>query len=157
MAIATNPLIPGARRTAGKNGTCDVWRPASHVVCFRVSGMGHTEFFDWVKPELEAAVAMHRGVYCFADAYELNDYEKGLREGFTTWFKQHRLELAGIRVLVKSPIVKMGVSIANLALGGFVQSYLARLPYEMELTRASKESALGRGPVSAPSSPRPRT
>lgn len=68
--------------------------------------------------------------HVFLSAERLDGYDSGVRIGMTELILRHRRRIASVGVLVKSKLVAMGVSVANLALGGFIKSYNSRSSYE---------------------------
>jgi hypothetical protein len=59
----------------------------------------------------------------FFDFWEMPTYDSEMRMLWTQWLLSHRSHLNGLHVLARSKLVSMGVSVANLALGGIIQSY----------------------------------
>lgn len=62
----------------------------------------------------------------FFDFWHMPNYDSELRTEWTRWLLSHRARLEGIQVVARSTIVTMGVSVANVALGGIVQSHPTR-------------------------------
>jgi hypothetical protein len=56
------------------------------------------------------------------DWSKLQSYTSSARAKLTDWMMQHRHGFASVHILVSSNLVAMGVSVANLALGGFLHA-----------------------------------
>lgn len=86
-----------------------------------VSLLGYGEA-DFAVPILEAYETLHKTdrIHFFADAEHLVNYDSRLRTAMTARFLPDRARFETLHVMLKSKIVAMGVSVANLALGGIV-------------------------------------
>jgi hypothetical protein len=84
------------------------------------------------------ALAGRGAVTAFFDTAEMSGYTTRLRTGMTDAVKKHAL---AVHVLVRSKIVAMGVSIANLALGGTVKSYSDLKSFDTQLQAVLGEDA----------------
>ena len=54
------------------------------------------------------------------------NYDSELRTEWTRWLLRNRARLEDIQIVAGSKIVAMGVSVANVALGGIIQSHPKR-------------------------------
>lgn len=95
---------------------------------------GHGEA-DFARPILEAFEHLEPApaAHLFFDAEELDDYESALRVDLTRGLFPERERVASFHVLVRSKLVAMGVSVANLALGGIVNSTSDRKRFKARL------------------------
>lgn len=77
---------------------------------------------DFAVPILEAYETLSKTepLHFFADAEQLVNYDSRLRTAITARFLPDRKRFEQLQVMLKSKIVAMGVSVANLALGGIV-------------------------------------
>lgn len=100
-------------------GCVAVWRPAPAILVVALQNHGEASF---VEPVVDAYRSMQAEghIHLFFDAEHLTNYDSPLRAGLTTAFLPDRHRLEGFHVLLRSKIVAMGVSVANLALGGIV-------------------------------------
>lgn len=98
----------------------------------RLQGHGEAEF---AAPIIEAYQGLQKtpAAHLFFDAEELDNYESSLRVELTQCFFPERERLASFHVLVRSKLVAMGVSVANLALGGIVNSTSDRKRFKARL------------------------
>lgn len=60
------------------------------------------------------------GVHAFHDWSQVRSYASEARERCTSFMLRHRHAFAHVTLFVSSPVVAMGVSVANLALGGIM-------------------------------------
>lgn len=75
----------------------------------------------------------------FFDFWTMPTYDSEMRTEWTNWLVSHRERLDAIHVVARSKLVAMGVSVANLALGGIIKSYPAA---EGPFAKALKEAGL---------------
>jgi hypothetical protein len=106
-----------AWRTA--RGCIGLWLPCPQVMVMSLQGYGEADFAG---PTLEAydSLSKTEPIFFFADAENLVNYDSRLRTEMTSRFFPDRKRFGTLTVLLKSKIVAMGVSVANLALGGIV-------------------------------------
>ena len=57
-------------------------------------------------------------------------YDVDARIGLTRWTLENRRAFASVHFLLTSTIVRLGVQVANIALGGFMKAYSERTPFE---------------------------
>jgi len=109
-----------------------IWSPVPTLLVVRLVGHGESQF---ARPILEAFDKLERGspAHLFFDAEELDDYESSLRVELTAALFPERERLASLHVLVRSKLVAMGVSVANLTLGGIVNSTSDRKRFKARL------------------------
>lgn len=62
----------------------------------------------------------------FFDFWHMPNYDSELRTEWTRWLLSQRPRLDGIQIVARSKIVAMGVLVANVALGGIIQSHPTR-------------------------------
>ena len=71
-------------------------------------------------------------LHIFCDWAEMTGYESDVRSAFTQWAATHRSRVT-FHLLVGSKLVAMGVSVANLALGGILVGYTNRSSFDAAL------------------------
>jgi hypothetical protein len=103
----------------------------NQVVLLSLHGHIDEELSDGVVAECDELVRQG-GRFAFFDTGTLAGYASRLRTGMTELVKRTGLE---VHVLVRSKLVAMGVSIANLALGGTVQSYNDTRAFDAQLEK----------------------
>ncbi len=100
---------------------------------------GHEEFGPIAVRRKEAILAEAGKIAVFYDFSEMPGYDSGLRVVWTQWLQAHLRSVAKIHIVVKSKMVAMGVSVANLALGGIIQTHAKRAgSYERALEEAHR-------------------
>jgi hypothetical protein len=113
-------------------GALGIWIPAPSLLVASLVGHGEATF---TSPILNAydSLAKTGPVHVFFDAETLTNYDTPLRTGLTQRFVIDRKRFGGFHVLVKSRIVAMGVSVANLAMGNVVRSTAERSVFKAAL------------------------
>jgi hypothetical protein len=109
----------GAVFYRGARGRFAISLVHGQVVLLSMQGHIDDDLSDKVVAECEA-MWRQGGRFGFFDTGMLAGYASRLRTGMTELVKRTNLE---VHVLVRSKLVAMGVSIANMALGGTVHSY----------------------------------
>lgn len=108
-----------------------VWVPSPNVLVFALRGHGDVAFAE---PLLKAfdTLSKRDSVHLFVDADGLVNYQSQLRTELTTGFFPHRRRTS-LHVLLSSKLVAIGVSVANLALGGIVTTLTDRARFQANL------------------------
>lgn len=125
---------PVDRYNSGK-GEMTISLPKPDIVVCK--GVGHLDkimgrkFLDVV----EKVSATNRQFNAFCDWAEMNGYDSEVRNMFTQWVAGNRTRVA-VHILVGSKLVSMGVSVANLALGGSLVGYTNRTSFDAALRSA---------------------
>lgn len=117
-------------------GSLGIWTPALGFVITRIAGHGEKEFSEPIITAFERCLEQTQSVRLFFDTGDLVTYDSDLRLNLTGRFLKDRKRIANLDVLVRSKLVAMGVSVANLALGGIVTSHAVREPFSAALDRA---------------------
>lgn len=102
------------------------------VILLKITGhldrpMG-TAILDSVTKAIPGVKRMH--VFC--DWAEMTGYESDVRSMFTQFVATHRTKVT-FHLLVGSKLVAMGVSVANLTLGGILVGYSNRASFDAAL------------------------
>ena len=109
-----------------------LWRPRNHVIVMQASGYLHHEFARQIIRALNGT----QGTICqFHDWSEMVGFDTRCQRDLTAWHVRHRDRLACLHILTKSAIVRMGVSVANVPLRGFIHLCESRLSMLEELER----------------------
>jgi hypothetical protein len=113
-------------------GGIGVWVPHASLLVVALRGHGEAAF---AAPIVDAYEQLAKGgpVHLFFDAEDLTNYDSPLRTELTARFFPDRARLASFEVLVRSRLVAMGVSVANLALGGVVKMSADRAHFKARL------------------------
>jgi hypothetical protein len=123
-----------------------VWYPARAIVVHQVTGHFSLPAARAVMTGIDRAIALYAPVDAFNDWYEMNGYDSDARLALTEFVLGSRTKYASIHILLKSKLVAMGVSVANLALGGMIVSYSDPRPWKEALHAAeTKRNAADAG------------
>jgi hypothetical protein len=105
------------------------------VLLIRVSGHFHVEsvqqFIRFCDREVKSKVVF------FVDFWDLEDYETETRRLATEWTNQWTTE---VHLLVRSTLVKMGVAVANMLLGGRIRTHNRRFTFDQLVWEARHRS-----------------
>jgi hypothetical protein len=125
------------QHVARDRGEIWVWRLAPSIYASRVQG--HLErdmaqaIIDLASPQYAAGA-----VSGFHDWFGMTGYDSRSRVDLTGWIMEHRSQTR-LCIGVKSRLVAMGVSVANLALGGnLITSFSEIAPLEAVLARCMR-------------------
>jgi hypothetical protein len=123
-----------------------ITRPAEHVVLLTVSGVVGREMAIDVGLGLDEVLARGGDSFTFWDLENLQQYDSRLRIDCTQVLRKHWPKVKSITVLARSPIVRMGVAVANLALDNRIESHATRLAWKKRLDAALRDfTAVARG------------
>ena len=103
-------------------GRLRLWRPSPRILAAKIVGHGEASFVESIANAIRTCARSGPSEFFF-DIGEMPGYDSPLRTELTKVFFAERKQIALLCVLATSPLVAMGVSVANLALGGIVQSY----------------------------------
>ena len=118
----------------GPRGALRIWEAAPGVFLTHVTGNFHAEF---VSPFTRAfsRVIRNRTADGFHDWAAMDGYDVDARVALTRWAVESRGAFASVHFLVTSTIVRLGVQSANVAVGGVMQVYSERAPFERAFTQ----------------------
>jgi len=114
----------------------------------QITGYLEKDIVPKITQPIDRLIAQGVRPVIFNDWWELTGYDSDARLKLTDWIFWVRGKIVGSHVLVRSKIVSMGVSIANLALGGMLTVYTDRQEFTLAYHRALRKS--GRVPPSGP-------
>lgn len=116
-------------RTA--RGSLGLWRPFPSLLITALRDHGDAEF---VAPMMAAYESLPQGsIHLFIDAEHVTSYDSSFRTELTARVAGDRQRIASFHILVKSRLVSMGVSVANLALGGIISTTADRRQFTVKL------------------------
>ncbi len=78
--------------------------------------------------------------HVFWDLWDLESYESEVRTASTQALMRNLQNVTSIDVLARSSLVRMGVAVANVALGGRIRSFDKRVPFDAALAAALASS-----------------
>ncbi len=73
----------------------------------------------------------------FHDWWEVDGYDNQARYTLTSWSLKHRKQIESADILTRSKIVKMGVSVGNIALGGLAKLHDSPASFRQALLAAT--------------------
>jgi len=114
-------------------GRLAIWTPAPALLIVQMSGHGSKAFAAPIIAAFERLLANGARLFVFFDLFEMPTYDSELRTSLTGRFFDDRARFAEFHVLSSSKLTAMGVSVANLALGGIITSHLERAPFSIVL------------------------
>lgn len=136
------PKPPGPFTHARGELRCE--EPAPGVLLITARGHIAAEGIAAVIAWRNEAVRRCGQVDLFDNAYEVNGYDSAVRTRATEWSAANRAAIRSQHILLRSKIVAMGVSLANIALGGRVAVYTMPNGFDRELGLAVTRARLGR-------------
>lgn len=120
----------------GISGCICAWTLEKNV--FVTQGEGHMKDDHCEFLEIYSATRLSEAaglVYVFHEWTGLSSYDSPTRMRLTKWSVQHRDAFAEVHLAVRSPIIRMGVQVANVALGGIMKAHAGVATLELELAR----------------------
>jgi hypothetical protein len=127
---------PTFERWLGKGGHLVLrWKNAG-VVQVIVRGHGDGRFANPILRAFDTMADRYGTITVFCDFGQMPTYDSALRKELTDWCRERRRSLRAFHVVAESKIVVMGFSIANLALGGIIESHIERDTFEAAMRRA---------------------
>jgi hypothetical protein len=117
-----------------------IWAPAPGILLIQLGGYGEAEYAAHIIDAIDRTLERGGRLKMFYDMESMSNYDSSLRTKLTARFLECRKETDALGVLVKSRLVSMGISVANLALGGIIKLYQERaafaLAFEGELRKS---------------------
>jgi hypothetical protein len=127
------------RSLQGERGRICVWRLSEHIYVSHVEGHLDREMaqliIDLATPMYEAGV-----VSGFHDWLDMTGYDSASRIDLTNWVLKNRAK-SRLFISMRSKLVAMGVSVANLALGNMIETFSNSEQLEAALARALRAQA----------------
>lgn len=125
--------LPDGVRISDGRGIIDVRNPAPHVELIRCEGYARAEHVAEILEGRDRIVRACGKIAIFDDLEDLRGYDSDVRSRLTGWSRDHRPKIVAFHILVRSKIVAMGVSLANLAIGGAIVAHTRRAAFEAAL------------------------
>lgn len=95
----------------------------------RITGHLDQPMGTFILDAVNRFAAANKRINIFCDWAETTGYASDVRSAFTQWVASNRSKVT-FHLLVGSKIVAMGVSVANLALGGILVVYTNRASFD---------------------------
>jgi hypothetical protein len=129
----------------GTQGEVEIFRFGSVAAYLRMKGLAEQPAAPLIKRTLETLFAASISLHTFWDLRDLTNYHSDVRVYSTSAALAHKKKLASLHTLSTSKIVAMGVSVANLALGGIIINHKSAESFERALRdvlRAQQSASL---------------
>lgn len=127
-------------------GAITVLEPAGGVLRTLVTGHLDGALFDAFRRVAEARYARGQALAHLHDWEGVSSYDAAVRVEFTQWLLERRALTLGVWVLVKMPVVLMGVTTANMAtsaVGLRIEALAAREGFEQVALEQVRRSSYG--------------
>jgi hypothetical protein len=122
---------PDSLDVSSSRGSISVLRLKPDTLLYRFEGYLSEEMFDPSMVFANAAIARYPKVDLMGDGERWFGYEPGYRRAWTKWFLAHRKQVRAAHLMSKSPIVRMGAQVINLALGaGLLHIHKERVAFD---------------------------
>jgi hypothetical protein len=144
-------LNPVQRRVDGDGvvlsdgaGEIRVELPAPAVFVMRAKGYGTEAQFRAATAEADAAIARVQLIDVFADIEGQRGFDTAVRTHMQAWQKRQRSALRSSQVLFPpgNKLLAMAISVANMAIGGFLKIHTKRATFDLALRAAIKASQM---------------
>jgi hypothetical protein len=127
-------------RWAGPRTQVRLWSPVRGVVVHSVVGHFTLDAAKVVMEGIAKVWGEKAPVSAFNDWLGMDGYDSEARIALTDFVFASRRQFDSIHILLRSKLVSMGVSVADLALGGMIQAYTEPQPWKEALYAASRPS-----------------
>jgi len=124
-------------------GRLALWTLDQGFLVFQIVAHGDKAFVSPIVAGFERSLRNGTSVQMFVDVGRMTSYDTELRTEVTAALAQQRKRIGCLHIVVRSKIVAMGVSVANLALGGIMTIHGDTGPFQHAL-----EGSLARAKVS---------
>jgi len=130
---------PGTNRARHDfaRGSLELWPlllSSGPTLIMRCVGHASIEFAEPIATA--TATLFEKGRPVVFDDWEcVTGYDSALRVKLTEWHKAHEDRMERTHILVGSRLLAMGVSVANLVMGGRLDVYASRREFEAQLAR----------------------
>jgi hypothetical protein len=114
--LKTRTLADGTTFVESARGAVTLSRLAPGVVLFQCRGILSGKFYWPMVAVAKREVDAHGKLAMFVDGWDLKSVDTDFREPWTAWFKEHR-DRFGMRLLVRTKLMEMAASLANLLTG----------------------------------------
>lgn len=140
VVLSKEVLPNGAEVWRTERGEARLTRPAPTVVLITLKGYATIDLFPLVVTEPERLMRSGVRFDWFGDYGEMTGYDSQMRISLSDFTATNKSNIDTIAILVRSKIVAMGVSVANLAVGGKIDVYANRESFEHALSEATLRS-----------------
>lgn len=126
------PLRHGGVAHEASRGRLALWTLDQGILVFQIVGHGDKSFVAPIVAGFDRSLR-HGLSQMFVDVELMTSYDTELRTEVTAAMARERKRIGCLHILVRSKIVAMGVSVANLALGGLMTIHGSAPPFHHAL------------------------
>ncbi len=127
------PTLPELQTDACRATAQSVRQGAALVV---VEGVATRAYHAWLRDVLKRLIATHHTLELFVDARRLRAYHAGVRAEEAELLLRFRKRVPAMRVLVRSRLQALGLSVVDLTLSGCVHAYSSVTKFQATLAPA---------------------
>lgn len=136
------PLHPSARSSARLGlGEVDIITPG--LIHVRLAGAIRPDHVEPIMRAGDEQIANGYRLLIAIDADDVHGYKSEVRQLFQEWLRNNRGSIEKVWVLFRSPLLKMGISLANAFTGGLVRSFSDPEEFDAELSKATRKANAG--------------
>jgi|SRR6187399_925699 len=133
--------MPAPHAVQGSKGKAWIEFPRAWIFLGRIEGHYGIEMLAAYIEGMTAALGHGPATLVFHHWEAMSSYDSKCRKDMTDWTLARREKIARHHVFVRSKLVAMGVSTANLLLGGeLITSHVVRASFDAALAAALRES-----------------
>jgi hypothetical protein len=148
----------GIHRFKGERASLELHFPERTVVYAIGQGYLTANMINPVLDALERGLTSRPPVDLFCDAGNVEGYDPKVRRELQRWVRDNKDRLITVNVLAVTNMVRMGITVSNLRLAGFIWSWADQKEFDTEvayrveeckrgLPRASRRPPADRGPT----------
>lgn len=131
--------VAGGFRWTSAFGVLTVTRPIPHVELIRAEGYAEADVVGLILEHRDRMIRECGSIALFDDLELMTGYHSAVRIGLTEWSRLNKPRISAFHILTRSKLTAMGVTVANVALGGHICAHARRESFEdaldAELTR----------------------
>jgi hypothetical protein len=129
------PSVTRGTDLGDAKGAIRVGQPARGIVLLSMRGHAPGSVMPRVIELVESFGGARRPTLYFYDLWDMDTYDSSVRVELTDFHLRHRALLTGLHACARSRLVRMGVSVANVALRT-IEQHAEREGFEAALARA---------------------
>jgi hypothetical protein len=118
------------------NGEITVREVSPELILVTLKGHLTAAIAGELKSQIDPILARGKRPHLFIDAEEANSLDTRFRTVLTPWHKAITSLVATQRILLKSKILQMAFSVANMAIGDVLETYNKRQEFEAAMASA---------------------
>jgi hypothetical protein len=143
--MLSHSLVNGVRTWTSPNGELQLLTPAPHVLVTKFQGaLYDEEFVQHVLDATEQIAVTQQRPFIFHDWEGMQLYVTEARTRMTDQAVELSPRVEAFSVLLGSKMVRMGVSMASLRMGGVIQMHTSRIDFEQSVREAVASRQPGR-------------